>query len=114
MNGAELIAAERRRQIDVEHWTPEHDAEHEGSELLDAAACYLLAPSYGPEVRDGATVAHGPNAGHRWAPTHWPWESLYWKPTPDDRAHELVKAGALIAAEIDRLSGRAELEGEQR
>jgi hypothetical protein len=26
-----------------------------------------------------------------------------WKPSPDDRFRELVKAGALIAAEIDRL-----------
>jgi len=31
----------------------------------------------------------------------------HWKPTPDDRVRELVKAGALIAAEIDRLNYRA-------
>lgn len=103
-SGAELIAAERRRQIDQEGWTSDHDAEHGGCELLEAAACYLLAPSYGPEVRNGATIAHGPDAGHRWTPTGWPWEPTYWKPTPDDRVRELVKAGALIAAEIDRLS----------
>ena len=33
----------------------------------------------------------------------WPWNGSYWKPTPDDRIKELTKAGALIAAEIDRL-----------
>lgn len=39
-------------------------------------------------------------------PLRWPWEAEAFKPTPDDRVRELVKAGALIAAEIDRL-GRA-------
>ena len=34
----------------------------------------------------------------------WPWEANWWKPTPEDRIKELAKAGALIAAEIDRLS----------
>ena len=33
----------------------------------------------------------------------WPWNLIWWKPTPNDRIRELVKAGALIAAEIDRL-----------
>jgi len=32
-----------------------------------------------------------------------PWNVVWWKPTPDDRIRELAKAGALIAAEIDRL-----------
>jgi hypothetical protein len=33
-----------------------------------------------------------------------PWGESWWKPTPEDRVRELVKAGALIAAEIDRLA----------
>jgi hypothetical protein len=33
----------------------------------------------------------------------WPWTQRTFKPTPHDRIRELVKAGALIAAEIDRL-----------
>ena len=37
-------------------------------------------------------------------PTLWPWALSQWKPTPDDRIRELTKAGALIAAEIDRLT----------
>ena len=32
------------------------------------------------------------------------WEQKWWKPTPNDRVRELTKAGALIAAEIDRLT----------
>jgi hypothetical protein len=33
----------------------------------------------------------------------WPFFTRPWKPTPDNRIRELEKAGALIAAEIDRL-----------
>jgi hypothetical protein len=39
--GAELITAERQRQVDVEGWTPEHDAEHDRCELLHAAQNYM-------------------------------------------------------------------------
>jgi hypothetical protein len=41
-----------------------------------------------------------------WLPGWWPWAERFWKPTPDDRVRELVKAGALIAAEIDRLTAK--------
>lgn len=88
MTGIELIAAERKRQIEVEGWTAEHDAENPG-ELALAAACYATPAEY----RDYEM--------HHTAPTLWPWESRWWK--PGDRIRELSKAGALIAAELDRL-----------
>jgi hypothetical protein len=88
--GVELIAAERQRQVEVEGWTPEHDAGHAGESLAIAACCYALPPTMRRYHFDGA------------APTLWPWSITAWKPT-DDRVRELVKAGALIAAEIDRL-----------
>lgn len=50
------------------------------------------------QVDDEADSAAG-----RGAPAGWPWHPKWWKPTPDDRIRELAKAGALIAAEIDRL-----------
>ena len=37
MNGVELIAAERTRQIDVEGWMPDHDDQHSQGELARAA-----------------------------------------------------------------------------
>ena len=42
-----------------------------------------------------------------WYPRWWPksWDIIWWKPTPKDRVRELAKAGALIAAEIDRING---------
>ena len=91
MSGAEMIAAERQRQIDVEGWTVEHDDEQVSGDLARAAACYAevsLAPA--PFLRQG------------FPPASWPWSFEWWKPT-DDRVRNLVKAGALIAAEIDRI-----------
>lgn len=35
-------------------------------------------------------------------------EPADWKPSPENRVKELVKAGALIAAEIDRINARKE------
>jgi hypothetical protein len=85
-----LVATERARQIGGEGYTPEHDDTHTAGELADAAAAYA-APWVKPE---GVRL---PNA--------WPldWDPSWWKPSPDDRVRELVKAGALIMAEIERL-----------
>jgi hypothetical protein len=88
MNGIELIAAERKRQIEEEGWTPGHDDGHKREELCMAGAYYAI-----------------PDAYRRFCPDLWPpnWDGAWFKPTPYDRIRELVKAGALIAAEIDRL-----------
>lgn len=91
--GIEIIAEERHRQISKEGWTAEHDATHENGEMALAAATYALPES---ERRCGV-CPH---------PVHWPWGLSWWKPTPEDRVRELAKAGALIAAEIDRLTRR--------
>lgn len=84
-DGLAVIAAERKRQVEAEGWTPEHDDEHATGELANAAVCYAL--------------------GRR--TVWWPWSLDWWKPSPDNRIRELAKAGALIAAEIDRLQRAA-------
>jgi hypothetical protein len=84
MNGIERIAAERQRQINVEGFDAEHDDEHVGGELVAAATSYLQS-----DVTEAVDF-------------YWPWDRSWWKPTPN-RIRELEKAGALIAAEIDRL-----------
>ena len=94
MNGIESIAAERRRQIEVEGWTPEHDDEHDSGEMAAAASCYSIAAFYKPYER---------------FPVFWPWGKSWWK--PKDRRSNLVRAGALIAAEIDRLDRMAAILG---
>ncbi len=83
MSAIDDIAAERRRQIEVEGWTPEHDDSHSDGQLVAAAISYAYSG---------------------WRRIHtrpWPWEPSWWKPTTPRR--DLVKSGALIAAEIDRL-----------
>lgn len=88
MSGIELIASERQRQILSEGWSPEHDAHHVNGELRDAAICYAM-------------VCDDNGAGEN-AVDIWPWERGWWKPS-EDPIRNLAKAGALIAAEIDRL-----------
>jgi len=95
-SGAKLIERERWRQEapepEGEDWTAEYDdANHESGDLARAAACYALRSVVGERAME--------NNGHLDA--WWPWDREYWKPT--DRKRMLVKAGALIAAEIDRL-----------
>ena len=88
MYGCEMIAVERHRQMSAEGWTPDHDDCHVNGELAYAAACYAI-----PVKDRSKTVMR-----------LWPWLMKWWKPNPEDRIRELVKAGALIAAEIDRLN----------
>lgn len=91
--GAALIAEERARQIAKEGWTPDHDDEHTNGELADSAACYAAL---------GGAQARG-RANEPWMPppAAWPWDQSWWK--PQDQMRNLVRAGALLAAEIDRL-----------
>lgn len=93
MNGARLIAEERNRQLLDEGFDRVRDNKYVNGELAEAAACYATPLHDRPfPVRvDGQP------------PLIWPWEKKWWKPTPENRIRELQKAGALIAAEIDRL-----------
>lgn len=102
-----MIAAERQRQIDTEGWTAEHDDAHEGEELLRAADCYIVAASV-PGFLNSAGLKANEKFFERMLntpPDGWPWGPESWKPS-EDPMRNLVKAGALIAAEIDRLQRR--------
>ncbi len=87
MTGIELIAAERQRQMSVEGWDVYHDDTHRNGEMARAAAKYALTHT---RVSERAI--------------RWPWSLEWWK--PKDPIRNLVRAGALIAAEIDRLQRR--------
>lgn len=90
-----MIGEERARQVSVEGWTAAHDDGHSEGTIALAGAVY--AQNYAARRR-GATQPIIPGV-----PTAWPWCPSWWKPTPLDPVKQLVKAGALIAAEIDRL-----------
>jgi hypothetical protein len=111
-DGAEAIRRERERQKIVEGWTPGHDDQHEDGELIAVAACYLDAAKTA-EVRGDAAQYH------IWPPRRsinfWPssWAACCWKPS-NDPIRNLEKAGALIAAEIDRLERKELHESEKQ
>ena len=84
-DAARDVLAERRRQVKVEGWTPKHDDEHGNGEMALAAAAY-------------AVVART-DAGPREAPAWWPWDPEWWKPR--DERRNLVRAAALLLAEIE-------------
>lgn len=95
--GVELISDERQRQIEKEGWTLAHDFfECPYGQLVDAAISYALTEEERKKLCRLAKTDED-------VPPTWPFEKAYWEPCPDDRIKELVKAGALIAAEIDRL-----------
>src|SRR5690606_34959468 len=85
---AQDVLAERRRQIEIEGWTSEHDDGHVNDEIA-AMACFYAMP---PGARKWSAGAFG--------------EVIIpegWVAKEGDRRSELVKAGALILAEIERL-----------
>jgi len=82
------IAQERRRQIEAEGFNAEHDAQHGPGELALAGACYALWDFPVLEV-------------NRIAKELWPWADRWWK--PKSVRHDLIRAAALIVAEIERL-----------
>jgi len=97
--GVELIAIERKRQIEKLGYTIYEDSHKYGDDQLAiAGAIYAF-----PREKRAQTVW----LKESWTDLvrlFWPWDLKYWKPTPEDRIKELTKAGALIAAQIDVLS----------
>lgn len=92
------VLAERRRQVEVEGWTPEHDDEHGDGSLATAGACYALGNGFGVRIPHEET---GVLRAFNLVVHMWPWAHKWWK--PKTRRHDLVRAGALIIAEIERL-----------
>lgn len=116
--GIELISVERKRQVEEEGWTREHDSQHTSGELAIAAACYASPEKiYIKEDRYVQVISFK---------DPFPWDHKFDKRfrcskqdpgkkgnklpdlslhTKEERVDLLIKAGALIAAEIDRIKG---------
>lgn len=92
------VLAERQRQISAEGWTPDHDDEHVCDEIAAMACFYAMPP--GARDWDASSTGYGASFGAAILPEGW-------EPKTGDRRRELIKAGALIIAEIERLD-RAE------
>lgn len=101
-SGIKLIAKERKRQIEKEGWTPEHDDSHDDGSLLYAAACYAVSATGDdcePTLQEVCYHTDGTLTYTMWPKS---WSSKWDKRDKHDDLRKLVIAGALIAAEIDR------------
>lgn len=97
-SGIELIKQERERQISEEGYDANHDDEHDLGELGLAAALYALP--YDAQQGGQPLITQDDFIN-----LHIVLETgceFYVKPEPN-KLRRMVKAGALIAAEIDRL-----------
>jgi hypothetical protein len=81
------VLNERQRQISAEGWTPKHDDTHGKGEMAAAAACYAnpIRKYLDPRCTDVIGWPKG------------------WGYKPKDRRSNLVRAAALLIAEIERL-----------
>lgn len=102
------IANERRRQISVEGWAPEHDDQHSSGELAGAAGCYAKHVN----ARQWCFKNNPDDYQCEPEPSGWPWEPEWWK--PKNPRSDLIRAAALIVAELERLDRAAggKFEGE--
>jgi hypothetical protein len=104
MTGIELIAAERKRQVEVEGYSATHDDQHTANQLA-WAACYYAMPSVILVKLDAGVSCfeawHGISDQHVFNMTKW--DMAFAKKKQKTRIQQLTVAGALIAAEIDRL-----------
>jgi len=97
LRASAAIDAERDRQLTEEKWDEEHDDQHQDGSLWKAALFYVNT-ALKPQI---------------WAYMNfksWPWGPEWYKPwrklsatAEIDKERCLIKAGALILAEQDRL-----------
>ena len=100
LKGINDVSTERLRQITEEGHGADSDDKYDGGMLAAAGACYAMHAAW--HLSSGST---GDDGLVGTTPVWWPFPGETWN--PQDRRRNLVKAGALIIAEIDRFD-RAE------
>lgn len=90
------VLAERTRQQNSENWSHEHDDQYAKNELALAAAVYALPPAIREMMLGSMSLVK----------MLWPWDWAWYKPR--SRREDLVRAGALILAEIERIDREAQ------
>nr|WP_258015750.1 hypothetical protein [Stenotrophomonas maltophilia] len=97
--GVEAIAAERERQLQAEGFTRDGDQQYRRGELAKAATAYVQLAAMDLEAGTRNHIAWREPAAV------WPWVPEWWKPV--DARRDLVRSGALIAAQIDLIDSLA-------
>ncbi len=91
------VHAERRRQVDEEAFDPSHDDMATRGQLARAAGCYAL--------HAGGVGTNWPKGIGNGSALFWPWDKGWWKPKAPRET--LIRAGALILAELERIDRAA-------
>lgn len=97
--GIKAIASERERQLCIEGFSRDSDEQYREGELARAATAYVQLAAMDLQVGSRKHIAS------QEPPFFWPWAPAWWKPV--DARHDLVRAGALIAAQIDLIDSQA-------
>ena len=103
-NATAAVVEERYRQLQVEEFSAKADDRYVEGELAKAAAAYALVAALSEEQRENVS-GNFSLRNNSWLDEVWPWAHRWWK--PKDRRADLVRAGALIIAEIERLDRAA-------
>lgn len=98
-DAAVLVVAERERQVNAEGWEPGHDDAYEPGVLARAGVGYAWDHAAQPGSTEHA-IRWPSGRRAEYAPECWPLPDEWWK--PKDELRDLVRAGALVAAEADR------------
>lgn len=96
------LMVERLRQVDEEGYNPKHDEKHAPAELAAAAAAYAASAATVALAPDPTDALHFP----AWIVQRlWPWWRETFKPKSPER--DLVRAGALVIAALERIEREA-------
>lgn len=93
------VLSERARQIVIKGHNRTADDRYDAGELVEAACSYALASNYA--TINGQDEFKGAPLGRDSDLIIWPWNQEAWK--PDTRRRMLVKAMALLVAEVERI-----------
>ncbi|UZT80627.1 hypothetical protein OF113_11470 [Ectopseudomonas chengduensis] len=103
------VLAERIRQIQEHGYDSDHDDDHACDEIAALATYYAMPPS--ARYWDATSTGYGATLGEAILPEGW--TAKPWDGEEAGRIRELVKAGALIVAELERLLRAEERYAEQ-
>lgn len=98
IRGINDVTTERLRQINEEGYSASRDDSYQGGELAAAGASYAIHAAWHVNTRS-------PEGSLPGVPEWYPWDGATWN--PKDVRTNLVKAAALIIAEIDRFDRKA-------
>ncbi|MPM33549.1 hypothetical protein SDC9_80125 [bioreactor metagenome] len=107
------VIKERQRQVSEEGFSVEHDDKYFNEELSMAAACYALTDEARDCIISVENLCLKQYEKGLLKEFIWPFNKEWWKPSPNNRRRELIKAAALLIAEIERLDRKAEAKNEK-